>query len=668
MKRAAKITIGIALTLAIIAGGVVFAANSLLGDQAATHISSKIGRDVSIEGPVKIKWRWTPHINARGIRLANVAGAKDPYMVDIAEADFTIKIWKLLYGKLDIPSIELRQPKIILEKEDEDNKNWDLPFASKGNAAVNAALPSDRHDMPIIGRIRITDGQLIYRDKPRKLDLDLGINIAQGKTQKDEHFALKGTGRMMDRDFKLTAEGGSLEMLRDSRKDYPLTLAIEFGATKIAIDGTFRDPVQLKGLDSSVKMSGDNLADLFYLTGIPLPITPAYTLEGRLEKTDGVWTFEDFKGTVGGSDLSGRLVYDTDRERSLLSGTLLSDTLDVKDLGGFIGLTPKAPSKNDRLLPDVPIELARLRAADIDVDFKANRLNAPGWPLSAMDTKIKLDDGLLDLDPISFGLASGTVSGALRLNGRTDVPDVKIGLDLKNLSLKQFLKNAKFSELSEGRFGGHIDLQGRGKSLAKVLGDSDGHVAMIMAGGRISLVIVEAADLDIAQLMPLILGKKNKTTPIHCAVADFTVKSGVLNSKIFVLDTGDSNIQGTAKVDLEKETINASIDAHPKDNSPLALQSKILLSGKLKKPRILIDPVSTGIRGAAAVAAATVLTPFAAILPFIEMEKGKDSNCAKLINTAAVHVPAEAIPANALPVIGAEKPLPEGKEDRAQAE
>lgn len=668
MKRAAKWSIGIILALAVIAGSAVVAADILLNDQAATRISTKIGREVSIGGPIDIKWRWTPHIRARGIRLANAPGAQDPYMVDIAEADFTVKIWKLLYGRLEIPEIELRQPKVILEREDEDTRNWDLPFASSKNAAINAALPSDRHDMPIIGRIRITEGQLIYRDRPRKLDLDLGIDIARGQTRKDAHFTLKGTGKLADRDFKLTAEGGSLEMLRDARRDYPLALTIEFGATKIALDGTFRDPVQLKGLDSSLKMSGDSLADLFYVTGIPLPITPAYTLEGRLGKTDGVWTFEDFRGTVGGSDLSGRLVYDTDRERSLLSGMLLSDTLDVKDLGGFIGLSSKAPPQGGRLLPDVPIELARLRAADIDIAFKANRLNAPGWPLSAMDTKIRLNDGLLEFDPISFGLAGGTVSGALSFNGRTDVPDVKIGLDLKNLGLRQFLKNARFNELSEGRFGGHIDLRGHGKSLAQVLGDSDGHVTLIMAGGRISLVVVEAADIDIAQLMPLILGKKNKTTPVHCAVADFTVKSGVLNSKIFVLDTGDSNIQGKAKVDLEKETINASIDAHPKDSSPLALQSKILLTGNLKKPGVMIDPVSTGLRGAAAVAAGAVLTPFAAILPFIEMEKGKDSNCAKLINTAAAHVPAEAIPANALPVIGAEKPLPGGKDEKADAE
>lgn len=637
-RRALVWISGIFAALMVIVVAAAILIPDTLGKQAGSRISNKIGREFSIDGPIHIGWHWTmPRIEANNIRLANLPDSKDPYMLDIEKAEFTIKIWKLLVGRLDIPDIRLTKPLLVLEKKDADTKNWDLGL-STGNVAVNAALPSDRHDMPLIGRLRITDGKLIYRDAPRKMDITLAVDVVHGKESKDdEFFTLTGDGTLLEQPFKLEARGGSLDMMRDTSRDYPMDLAVSFGKTNISLNGTFRDPVQFKGLDALLKMSGSNLADLYYVTGIPLPPTPSYTLEGKLFKGDTVWKFNEFVGKVGKSDLSGDVSYDTSGERSMLSGALVSQRLDVADLGGFIGAGPSSPKqKTGKLLPDVSIDLTRLRASDIDLTFKAKKLNAPGWPLSQMNTRITLDRGLLKFDPLSFGVADGTVSGALHFDGRKEIPDVTINLDLKRLSIRKFITSAKFDDLSQGYFGGQIHLQGQGKSLADVLAGSDGRISLIMSGGKISLLIVEAADLDVAQLTPLLLGRKNKkkTTPIRCAVGDFDVTDGMLHSRIFVLDTDDSNIQGKAKIDLEKETIDAAVDAKPKDKSPLALQSKILIKGPLKKPRIFPDPVTTGIRGATAVAVSTVLTPLAAFLPFIEMKSGTDSDCGKLIQKA----------------------------------
>lgn len=58
------------------------------------------------------------------------------------------------------------------------------------------------------------------------------------------------------------------------------------------------------------------------------------------------------------------------------------------------------------------------------------------------------------------------------------------------------------------------------------------------------------------------------------------------------------------------------------------------MSGALKDPDISIDVAETGLRGAAAVVLGTVLTPVAAVIPYVEMGLEEDSDCAALIALA----------------------------------
>ena len=146
-------------------------------------------------------------------------------------------------------------------------------------------------------------------------------------------------------------------------------------------------------------------------------------------------------------------------------------------------------------------------------------------------------------------------------------------------------------------------------------------------------MIIEAAGLDIAQAAPLLLDR-DETTHIRCAIGDFKATDGILHSEIFVFDTNDTNVDGTARINLKDETINAVIKAHPKDKSPLAARTPITISGKLKNPSIGLSPGELAGRGAAAALLGAVLTPVAAIIPFIELGLGEDSDCKGLVAQA----------------------------------
>ena len=617
--------------------------------------SKRLGRELAIEGDLDIQWHWTyTSVHAKKLRLANAPGYSDADMARIETLEFTFKPLKLLIGNLEFGDIRMVKPYLILERKSINENNWQFPALSSANLATETVEPDNRHEFPLIQSLELREGTFIFRDHPKQLMLDLALDtvIGQGGKESDDvkrNFTVSGTGSIQDNHFELQASGASLEMLRDSTRDYPLTLKIVMGATQVYIDGKFRDPIQLTGVDTSLRISGNNMADLFYLTAIPLPPTPPYNLEGHLTKEGKVWNYKNFNGKVGSSDLSGNLTYDMSGEKGFLKAELTSELLASKDLGGFIGLPPsgdeaspeqkKEAAKKEaspNLIPDVPLSVERLRETNLDVSLSAKKIEAPNLPFKGMDVRFDLQQGILKLDPFKVVLADGSVDGVIEIDAQQDIPPMKANLNLRNMSLAQFFSTTRFAKTTEGILGGQVALEGQGASLADVLSTSNGELAIMMVGGKISLLLMEAADLDIGEALPLLLGQ-DKSTRIHCAVADFTVNNGLLTSDVIVLDTADSLLVGKMTINMKNEVINAKLDAKPKDTSVASLRIPIVISGRLKEPDVGLDAEKTLARGTAAVALGTLLTPFAAILPFIESGKEKNADCHALIHKAQVH-------------------------------
>ncbi|PUA29104.1 MAG: hypothetical protein B0W54_00340 [Cellvibrio sp. 79] len=611
--------------------------------------SKATGRPLTIDGPLVIDWHWTyTSIHAKNIRLGNAAGYREPDMVSVDTLEFTLKPLKLFWGKLELGSVTLEKPVVILERKTFEDANWNFPSLSGDKEKNSEDNVSDK--LQINDRLAIRQGRIIFRDAVRNLSLDLKVDSIGDtpKQEKEYEFKLSGTGKLQGRPLSLDAVAGSLQSLRDPATDFPLHFKINMGKTRVEMNGVFNDPFNFSGVNVNLKIVGDNLADLFYLTAIPLPPTPPYRLNGQLTKNGDVWGYSDFTGEVGKSDLSGSLSYDVGGPRGFLKATLFSNVLDSADLGGFIGLPPSLDAENTtneqqqaaaakkesaKLIPDVPLNVERLRTTDLDVTLTAKEINAPNLPFKGMEVRFLLKDGQLTLDPFSVVLADGTVDGVIKVDARQDIPPMDMKLNFRKLSLNKFFENTRFATTTQGFFGGNLTLAGTGASLADVLGSSSGKTAIIISGGQISLLLIEASDVDLGEAIPLFLGK-DKATKIRCGVADFDVKDGQLTSKTFVLDTNDSTLVGRIGIDLKQEKIDARLDAKPKDNSVLSARIPITLSGNLKSPRIGLDAEKTGARGAAAIALGTLLTPFAALLAFIDSGDAKDTDCHALISAA----------------------------------
>jgi len=599
---------------------------------ASDRASTASGRKIEI-GDIDVHLGRVTRIIVSQVDIGNADWAQSPSLAKLEKADVMIELLPLLRGRVVLPNIHLVRPEISLEKSPDGKSNWDFSQNPGGVAAAEAAAPDERSEFPIIGSIQIDEGKTRYVDQAAQISIDLDVSTAVGTGGKEDTVKFEGNGRLAGDPFQLHFVGGSLLSLREESSPYPVSIAAIVGETKIGVEGVVKDPVALKGFDAQLKLSGPSLSKLFPVLGVALPPTPNYSLEGRLTRDDTVWQFNKFAGQVGGSDLRGDLKFtagDDDKVRPKLEGQLASAKLNFADLGGLVGKGNNEKSNPNRALPDAPIDLERLRAMDADVRFEAKSITGTGLPIDNLSTHVKLTNGVATLYPLRFGVAYGEINGALKLDGSKDVPFVELKSEIRRISLNRLLPQSLGKE-SAGEFAGHIDIRGKGRSTAELLGQSDGRVSLFMAGGQINLVLAEIAGLDVAETLGLLLGDKQKTVPIRCAVTDFEVRQGVMLANTLVFDTTDTNIVGNGSISLGDEGLDLVIRPHPKDISLFSLRTPILIQGSFKKPSVLPDPGALAARVGAATALGVVLTPLAALIPLLESGLGKDSDCHGLI-------------------------------------
>ncbi len=217
-------------------------------------------------------------------------------------------------------------------------------------------------------------------EKPQKSNASINYQFAWNATGNYQGNALTGQGKI-----------GAVLALQDTSKPFPLQADVHIGDSHIALVGTLTDPLHLGALDVRLWFSGSSMARLYPLIGITLPDTPPYATEGHLKATLGRkgsrYSYQDFRGRVGGSDLAGSLLFVTGGARPKLSGDLHSKLLQFADLAPLIGADSSADKKQrgdgisqpaDKLLPVEPFRTDRWQAMDADVTFTGARIVRTG--------------------------------------------------------------------------------------------------------------------------------------------------------------------------------------------------------------------------------------------------------------------------------------------------
>lgn len=613
------------LSLVLVGTGLALFEWNLLRGPINSLVSARLERGFRIAGDLEVRpWSMQPSLTASDLQLDNARWGQAARLASVRRLTVSVDLSRLLRGQLVLPRLDIDTPRIDLEEDAEGRGNWLLGNADKPAAATPVVR---------IASLNIVNGELAARLASRQADL----RVSFGNDAANGQLAFNGEGRWRGEAMQFEGQAGSLLDLEPPGQPYPVTIKGRAGATRVALSGQVANLLTLSGLDVRFSLSGRSLAELYPLTGVPLPATPPYGLSASLLHQSGEWAFSGIDARVGRSDLGGTLTVDRRGPRQQMRGSLRSRRMDIADLSGFLGARRASGEaiapRPGKVLPSRPLALEKIAAADVDLDFVAAEISNSGLPLDAASGRLRIDDRRVTLSPLKLGVARGLVEGRLELDTRGQPPVARLDLQATRLRVQDLMPVEDAKKLTTGTLGGRARLEMRGNSVASLLGSADGELVFAMSGGSTSRLLVRLANLDVANAFTAWLAGGQKED-IRCVVGDFQARAGELQSRTLLADTVKMRIQGEGKISLRDETLALRLRAAGKGGSLLALRGPLLVEGSFADPSVTPEPLPLGGRVAAALGLG-LLAPPLALLPLIEVGSGEGSPCAALLGKVA---------------------------------
>jgi uncharacterized protein involved in outer membrane biogenesis len=631
----------------------IFDWNWLRGPVGAVA-SARLGREVVIAGALDVHpWSLAPRIEANDVRIAQPAWVKGGgEMARIGRIGMQIALPPLFAGRAVLPRLEIIRPRVALIRRADGRANWTF-----GRTGADRGLK-----LPAIRRLIIADGRLTLHDARRH------TNFA-GTVRTDEQtdgagkgaFALRGEGRLNGAPFLASITGAPLLEISPSRP-WPFRADVRAGSTRILATARILRPFDLGRFDGDIRLSGADLNDLYSLTGLTLPNTPPYAVSGRLTRRGTLYRLDQARGRIGDSDLTGDLSVETRGARPFLTADLRSRRLDFDDLGSLFGGAPgvrrgetASPEqaamagrlrRTGRLFPEATLQVGRIRAMDARVTYRAETVNAPGLPLSKVALDLDLKDGVLTGDPVALTFSRGSVTGTARLDARGDVPRTDVDLRMTGARLEDWITVRSGGKPAvEGQILARARLTGYGDSVRKAAASAGGTLTVVAPSGQVRQAFAELLGVNVSRGLLLLLSEDQRQTPIRCAVADFRVTDGIARANRIIVDTGVVRVSGSGVINLKTERLNLTFEGQSKKPRLLRLFIPIKVEGPLTRPEIDLKTGDAIAQGGVALALAGLLSPLAAILPFVAPGLAEDANCAALLAEGRARgVPARAAP------------------------
>ncbi|MBR8074460.1 AsmA family protein [Burkholderia cenocepacia] len=704
------------------------------------QVSTALGRPFAINGDLKVGWRrpdgetgwraWVPwpSFSATQLEIGNPDWAQAPKFVTLDAAHFDLALLPLLAHEIVIPSIDVVNPAVDLERRADGSNTWTFQFKqssqpsrwkvrldsfgfAKGTVTYRDAITKadltvaiDTLGQPIpLGDVlkeqeqtsRAASAQRVGKHGAAQLGAQADAQAASGASGASAAaasgasaasgvasaasassgssassapsasaaaaasgasgaaapakpsgptyaFGLKVDGRYKNVPISGTGKVGGVLAIQDTSQPFPLQADVKAGDTRLAIVGTLTDPRHLAALDLRLWLQGTSMSHLYQLTGITLPDTPPYATEGRLignfKPNASTFRYENFNGRVGGSDLGGTLTWAQREPRPKLSGELVSNLLQFSDLAPVIGADSAASKKKrgdttrqppDRVLPVAAFRTERWSAIDADVKFTGRKLiKSADLPITNLYTHILMQDGVLTLEPLQFGVAGGTLATNAHLDGSRTPLKGRFTLAARHLKLKQLFPTQKVMQSAFGEINGDASLSATGNSPAALAATSTGEVKALITNGRISRLLMEAAGLNVANVVyEKLFG--NRDVNINCAAIDFVATDGMLDPKVFALDTDDALINVDGPINLRDESLDLKIHPHTKGFRIFSLRSPLYAKGTFKNPKVGVDAGALALRAGAMVGLG-LINPFAALIPLIAPSNNRDVPCSEL--------------------------------------
>jgi uncharacterized protein involved in outer membrane biogenesis len=307
----------------------------------AQAVKDATGRELSLDGDIKLKVGFTVGVAAENVSLQNAPWGTRPDMATIKRLEFQFALIPLIKRRIELRQITLVEPDILVEANSSGTSN--LTFQpQEGEAARREAGPILL--ALIFQDVLIRKGIITYRDgrsgSTYVLDLE---RLAVSASPDDSPIELAATGNFNGAPFELGGTLGTLSALMNPQEMWPVKLKASTQGATLTAQGGIRDIEHAKGLSFDLTSEGRSISDIAKLWGIRAvpdlgPFKLALRLSGGAEKL----AVEDMDLHVGTEQLAEIKLNGSIRDLLGLEGMNLDFDVRGRDLANFKELTNQA--------------------------------------------------------------------------------------------------------------------------------------------------------------------------------------------------------------------------------------------------------------------------------------------------------------------------------------
>lgn len=441
-----KLFIGLAVLL-VVAVAAVLVAPSLVDwnryrDEIAARVTEATGRRLTLDGEIDLALLPRPTLKVAGARISNVPGAQEPDMVRLRQLDVRVALMPLLSGTVQVRSVALVEPEIVLEVLEDGRRNWD--FAAGAGSDPRRIAERGLLDSVSLDRVTIENGTIVYRNAVTgALERFESVNAAvvagslAGPFQVQGTLSARGAPLSVEVSAGRIGEGGALPIRATvglSGTDAALRFA---GIVTTGSEPRLQGDLGVEGSD----LRGPAAALLTAAGQIPADAMPAvvrqpFSLRASVNASPQLVELKSIEGRVGDTHGTGAVrVHPGEPDRMEISLGF-----NRFDLDAWTAAASAAASASDGEGADEggggPFELTLPRGVEASIALSVDALGYRGGIVRQGRVEAGLADGVLTVHRAAAllpGASDLALAGTLAEEGGRPVFDVQAEMNSENL-------------------------------------------------------------------------------------------------------------------------------------------------------------------------------------------------------------------------------------------
>jgi uncharacterized protein involved in outer membrane biogenesis len=393
----------IALTVAVFLGLARLAVREVstgpLRASIEKNLTEALGLDVRIDELV-VALVPTPHLDARGVRVANLPDREAPHLLRVERLHLGIEFWPLLGRQVVVDTIKIEGADFYVETDAQGR------FAGRLHLA---ALVQDADQDLVelrLRRLRAEGLRVFYREGRDGSSYSLILDsVALASKALGTEIALEIEGQFEGSPIALSGRIGSLRELMTRTQPFPIDLHGQLFEAVFDVNGTIAEPSTLEGFE--VEISG--AIPRLVVRDHPLPQLGKIHFGGQLSDADGSLGFEHVR--LDSTETIPVQIAVRGRVDDLLGLREIDVEVDVETLS-LEFLRPLLRSELDLPLPTIDLLSVHLKLSD--------------------------QEGRLDLDGVVHAVKTGdgtVIHAEGGVHDLTGVAKVDVQLDLQTADL-----------------------------------------------------------------------------------------------------------------------------------------------------------------------------------------------------------------------------------------